>query len=117
MLAAVPIDQADVEVPDLLEPALNDVGLTYYAKGSLAAQKAGLFAIVARTLSNRLPPRALAAWAYSTFGHERLELAEYLAALDVVYDTPGNTDTERRDVDALVMAEARRIAEAQPPLT
>ena len=116
MLAAVPIDQADVEVPDLLEPALNDVGLTYYAKGSLAAQKAGLFAIVARTLSNRLPPRALAAWAYSTFGHERLELAEYLAALDVVYDTPGNTDTERRDVDALVMAEARRIAEAQPPL-
>ena len=51
MLAAVPIDQADVEVPDLLESALNDVGLTYYAKGSLAAQKAGLFAIVARTLS------------------------------------------------------------------
>lgn len=57
MLAAVPIDQADVEVPDLLEPALNDVGLTYYAKGSLAAQKAGLFAIVARTLSNRLRPQ------------------------------------------------------------
>jgi hypothetical protein len=112
VLAAVSIDHADVDVPDLLEPALADVGLTYHAKGSLAAQQAGLIAMAERTLSNRLPPRALAAWAHSTFGHEKLELAEHLAALDDTYDTLEFTNTTREDVDAEVMNEARRIVEA-----
>jgi hypothetical protein len=109
MLAAVSIDQADTDVPDLLEPALHDVGLTYHPKDSLAAQQAGLIAMAAQTLSNRLPPRALAAWAHSAFGHAKLELAEHLAALDDTYDTLEFTNTAPEDIDAEVMAEARRI--------
>jgi hypothetical protein len=109
VLAAVSIDQADVDVPDLLEPARQDVGLTYHPEGRLAAQQAGLIAMAAQTVSNRLPPRALAAWAHSTFGHAKLELAEHLAALDDTYDTLEYTDTTREDVDAEVKAEARRI--------
>jgi hypothetical protein len=111
-LAAVSIDQAEIEVPDLLEAALQDVGLPYHTNAnSVAAQQAGLTAVARQTLSDALTPRDLAAWAHATFGHQ-VEFAASLAEFDDIYDTVEYTDTTREEVDAQVIAEARRIVDS-----
>jgi hypothetical protein len=110
-LAAVSIDQAEIEVPDLLKAALQDVGLPYHTNASsVAAQQAGLTAMARQTLSDALTPRELAAWAHETFGHQ-VEFAASLAEFDD-FDTVGYTDTTREDVDAQVIAEPRRIVDS-----
>jgi hypothetical protein len=61
--------------------------------------------------SNALAPRALAAWAHATFGHQ-VEFAAHLAQFDDVYDTLDCTNATCEDVDEQVIGEARRIVEA-----
>jgi hypothetical protein len=56
-----------------------------------------------------MEPSALTVWAHTTFGHDTLELADRLVELDDVYDCLEFTDTTEQDVDADVIAEARRI--------
>jgi hypothetical protein len=109
MLAAVPFRHADDEVPDVLEAALTDLGLTYYERGSRAGQEAAVRTLAARVLAGTMSPRSLAVWAHSKFGHGRLDLAERLVELDDVYDTVEYTNMTEQEVDAEVTAEARRI--------
>lgn len=109
MLAAVPFRHADEEVPEVLESVLADLDLPYYEPGSTAGQEAAVRALAARVLAGTMPPTELAVWAHSKIGHDRLALAERLVELDDVYDTIEYSDMTEEEVDAEVVAEARRI--------
>jgi hypothetical protein len=121
-LAAVSIAAADIEVPELLESALNDVGLEYHVKTSAEANHAGLVAMASQALSGAITPRHLTQFAYKTttsylaLADETADLASSLTSLECDYDVAeatGNTDTS--EIDALVIAEARWIARAVTP--
>jgi hypothetical protein len=114
MLAAVPYRNADDELPQALEAALNELGLDYYAPGSRNGQTAAVKVLAARVLAGALPPRDLASWAHRTIGHGQLPLAEGLVELDDVYDCVEYSDQTLDEVDADVVAEARRIVDSHP---
>jgi hypothetical protein len=65
--------------------------------------------LAARVVTGSMSPMDLAVWAHRRFGHGTLELAERLVELDDAYDCIEDTDVTEHDVDADVMAEARRI--------
>ncbi|MEU6448570.1 hypothetical protein [Streptomyces sp. NPDC046979] len=115
MLAACTRREADYDVPDLLPPALDELGLTLHPAGSRAAREAGVRALAARTLAGELTPRELAFRIHQRFGHD-LPLAERLAALDDEYDYLEYGEGTPAQVDADVLAEALRITAATRPL-
>jgi hypothetical protein len=109
MLAGVHTRHADDDVPDLLEEALREVGLEFYPPGSRAGAEAAVRTLARRVLDGLMEPSALTVWAHSTFGHDMLGVADRLVELDDVYDCLEFTDMTAQDVDADVIAEARRI--------
>ncbi|MBN6041197.1 hypothetical protein [Amycolatopsis sp. 195334CR] len=109
MLAAVSVRDADAEVPEYLEAALHEVGLDFHPRDTPAAREAGLRAMAAQTLAQVLTPRRLTSWAHCAFGHTTLDLAERLAELDDLYDMADYDERPTGDLDAEVMAEARRL--------
>ncbi|MGP4112288.1 hypothetical protein ACTWP5_15415 [Streptomyces sp. 4N509B] len=110
ILAACTRAEADYDVPDLLPPALDELGLTFYPVGSVAGQEAAVRALAARMLAGELTPRELAFRIHKRFGHE-LPLAERLAELDDEYDILEYGDRASAQVDADVTVEARRLAQ------
>ncbi|MEU9272248.1 hypothetical protein AB0E04_43635 [Streptomyces sp. NPDC048251] len=116
ILAACTRAEADYDVPDLLPPALDELGLTFYTVGSVAGQEAAVRALAARMLAGELTPRELAFRIHQRFGHE-LPLAERLAELDDEYDILEYGDTTPAQVDADVTAEALRLAQHPRVLT
>ncbi|RKF19167.1 hypothetical protein D7I43_31970 [Micromonospora globbae] len=108
-MAGVHIRHADEDVPDLLEAALQDVGLAYHPRGSQAGREAAVRVMASRVLTGRMPTLELVVWAHSTIGHDRVALAERLVELDDVYDTLEYTDMTEQEVNDEVLAEARRI--------
>lgn len=112
MLAACTRAEADYDVPDLLPPALDELGLTFYAVGSVGGQEAAARALAARMLAGGLTPRELALRLHQRFGHE-LPLVARLANLDDEYDVLEYGDRTAAQVDAEVVAEALRLTE--PP--
>ncbi|GID29545.1 hypothetical protein Abr02nite_45280 [Paractinoplanes brasiliensis] len=109
MLAGVHARNADEDVPDLLEAALDDVGLRHYPAGSDAGLEATVSIMASRVLAGRMSPMDLATWAHSTIGHDRLPIAERLVDLDDMYDTLEYIDMTEQDLDNEILAEARRI--------
>lgn len=114
ILAACTRAEADYDVPDLLPPALDELGLTSYSVGSVAGQEAAVRALAARMLAGELTPRELVFRIHQRFGHE-LPLAERLAALDDEYDLLEYGEGTPAQVDADVTAEARRLARHPRP--
>ncbi|MFC7219252.1 hypothetical protein ACFQLX_13900 [Streptomyces polyrhachis] len=114
ILAARTRAEADYDVPDLLPPALDELGLTFYSVGSVAGQEAAVRALAARMLAGELTPRELAFRVHQLFGHE-LALAERLAELDDEYDVLEYGDRTPAQVDADVTAEALRLAPHRLP--
>ncbi|MFD5568924.1 hypothetical protein [Streptomyces cadmiisoli] len=110
MLAACTRAEADYDVPDLLPPALDELGLTFHPVGSVAGQEAAARALAARTLAGELKPRELAFRIHQRFGHE-LPLVERLANLDDEYDILEYGDRTPAQVDAEVLAEALRLTQ------
>ncbi|WP_432075739.1 hypothetical protein [Streptomyces wuyuanensis] len=110
ILAACTRAEADYDVPDLLPPALDELGLIFYPVGSDAGQEAATRALAARMLAGELTPRELAFRVHQRFGHE-LALAERLAELDDEYDILEYGDRTPAQVDAEVTAEALRLAQ------
>ncbi|MGW1271739.1 hypothetical protein [Streptomyces sp. NPDC002491] len=111
MLAACTRAEADYDVPDLLPPALDELGLTFCLVGSLAGQEAAARALAARMLAGELTPRELVFRIHQRFGHE-LPLAERLANLDDEYDIlEYGGDRTPAQVDADVLAEALRLTQ------
>ncbi|WP_371600845.1 hypothetical protein [Streptomyces sp. NBC_00564] len=111
ILAACTRAEADYDVPDLLPPALDELGLTFHSAGSVAGQEAAVRALAARMLAGELTPRELAFRIHQRFGHE-LPLAEQLANLDDDYDVLEYGDRTPEQVDADVTAEALRVCTA-----
>ncbi len=109
MLAALPVRDSDYEVTELIEPAMSEIGLACHPRETSAAMEAALVALARRVLSATMKPADLAFWAHSAFGHETCDLAETLVELDGVYAVLDCTDLAVVDVDAQVIAEARRI--------
>ncbi|MGW1726835.1 hypothetical protein ACWCQK_28395 [Streptomyces sp. NPDC002306] len=109
ILAACTRAEADYDVSDLLPPALDELGLTFYPVGSDAGQEAVVRALAVRMLAGELTPRGLAFRIHERFGHE-LPLAERLAELDDEYDILEYGDRTQAQVDAEVTAEAHRLA-------
>jgi hypothetical protein len=70
--------------------------------------------LATRVVAGSMSPMDLAVWAHRRFGHGTLELAERLAELDDAYDCVEYTDMAEHDVDADVIAEARRILAGTP---
>jgi hypothetical protein len=62
-----------------------------------------------RVLTGATEASALTVWAHRTFGHGTLDLAERPVELDDAYDCLDFSDTTEQDLDADVIAEARRI--------
>ncbi|MFD4872419.1 hypothetical protein ACFWOB_03500 [Streptomyces sp. NPDC058420] len=110
ILAACTRSEAGYDVPDLLPPALDDLGLTFHPAGSVAGQEAAARALAARMLAGELTPRELAFRIHHRFGHD-LPLVERLACLDDDYDVLEYGDRTQALVDADVTAEALRLAQ------
>jgi hypothetical protein len=110
ILAACTRSEADYDVPDLLPPALDELGLTFHPADSVAGQEAAARALAARMLAGELTPRELAFRIHHRFGHE-LPLVERLANLDDDYDVLEYGDRTQAQVDADVTAEALRLAQ------
>lgn len=108
MLAACTRAEADFDLPDLLPPALDELGLIFYPMGSVAGQETAARSFVARMLAGELTPRELTSRIHLRFGHE-LPLAERLANLDDEYDLLEHNDRTPAQVDAEVLAEALRL--------
>jgi len=111
MLAALSAREADVEVPELLPVVLGELGLAPIVRDSDAAREAAVSALAARLVAGLITPRELASAAHLAFGH-RLALTERLAELDDEYDILEYSGRTTDDVDADVIAEARRLASA-----
>lgn len=114
ILAACTRAPADHDVPDLLPPALDELGLIFYPVGSVTGQETAAPALAARMPAGELTPRKLAFRIHQRFGHE-LPLAERLAALDDYYDILEHGDRTPAQVDADVTDETLRLALAQHP--
>jgi len=112
MLAGVHVRRADEEIGELLEPALDDVGLPHYPRGSRAGQEAAVRILASRVLAGTLAPRDLAAWAHSAVGHDGIDLAERLVELDDSYDMLEYLGTTEQELHDEVVAQARRIVGA-----
>ncbi|MGW5769841.1 hypothetical protein ACWEVY_11925 [Streptomyces longwoodensis] len=110
ILAACTRAEADYDVPDLLPPALDELGLTIHSAGSVAGQEAAARALAARMLAGELTPRELVFMIHQRFGHE-LPLAERLADLDDDYDVLDYGGRTQAQVDADVTAEALRLVQ------
>ncbi|MGW7253519.1 hypothetical protein [Streptomyces sp. NPDC054834] len=110
ILAACTRAEADQDVPDLLPPALDELGLVFYPVGSVAGQEAAARALAARMLAGELTPRELAFRIHRRFGHG-LPQAERLAELDDEYDILEYGDRTSAQVDADVRSEALRLAQ------
>ena len=106
-LAAVSVDEIEYELGDPLSAALDELGLSFPPRYSDAAECEALSAMAARALAGTITPAVLADWAHTTFSHYGAgRHLSFLCDDYTLLDYNGNT-TE--DVDAEVMAEARRI--------
>ncbi|MFI6728515.1 hypothetical protein [Streptomyces atratus] len=68
ILAACTRAEAEYDVPDLLPPALDELGLTFHPARGVAGQEAAARALAARMLAGELTPRELAFRSISTSG-------------------------------------------------
>jgi hypothetical protein len=108
-LAAVPVDAAESELEygNALVAALDELGLRIPPRHSDAAKCDALSAMAAHAHAGTITPYVLADWAHTTFSHDGAgDRLSFLHDDYTLLDYNGNT-TE--DVDAEVMAEARRI--------
>jgi hypothetical protein len=99
VLAGVHARNADEEVPDLLEAAPDDVGLSHYPAGSDAGLEATVRIMASHVLAGLMSPMDLATWVHSTMGHDRLPITEHLVDLDDMYDILDYTDMTEEDLD------------------
>ncbi|MET8968637.1 hypothetical protein [Streptomyces hydrogenans] len=109
MLAACTRAEADYEVHDLLPAALDELGLPFHPVGSEAGQEAAVRALARCMLAGELTPREFTYRIHQRHGHE-LPLTARLAELDDEYDILEYGDRTVDQVDAEVIAEARRLA-------
>jgi hypothetical protein len=110
MLAALTAAEADLEVPELLPVVLAELGLPPLPRDGVAGEEAVATALATRLIAGGITPRELTGYAHQLFGHEPA-LTRRLAELDDEYDIIGSGHRTVDEVDAEVLAEARRLAD------
>lgn len=103
-----------------LEDALTELSLTYYPEGSREGEEAAVRLMARRVLAHEIAPRDLTVWAYLHITWDGTPLAAELVTLESAYEYvesvqdayPDAGDTTA-DIDADVIAEARRLVEAR----
>ena len=108
-LAGVSKADVDWEVPDLLPPAMHELGLKFYGRGSREGQLAAVKLMARYCLAGTMPPRALAAWAHHTFTHGESPDIEQFLSFDDRYDIIEYTGTSEAALDAEVLAACREL--------
>ncbi|MET9653263.1 hypothetical protein ABZZ44_23740 [Streptomyces sp. NPDC006460] len=114
ILAGCTRAEAEYEQPDLLPAVLDELGLVSYPRDSVTGQEAAVRTLAHRLLAGRLTPRELTLRVHQRFGHQ-LTLAERLAERDDEYDTIDYGTRTSAQLDAEVMAEARRLDARRRP--
>ncbi|UCM87481.1 hypothetical protein [Streptomyces marincola] len=118
MLAACTRAEAASDVPDLLPPALDELGLVFHPVDSVSGLEAATRVLAARLLAGELTPRELTRQVHWHCGH-RVPLAQPLAALDDDYDNVygslGYIPRPEAEIDAEVRAEAKRLVDRSAP--
>ncbi|MFF5178503.1 hypothetical protein ACFY2Q_10830, partial [Micromonospora sp. NPDC000316] len=102
----------DQDLLQWLEPTLDELGLTSYPRGSEDVEDAAVRIMASRLLAGALSPRELARWTHSAIGHDGTPHAEELVMLDDVYDMLEYCEETEAEIDARVLAEARRLTAA-----
>ncbi|SBT40887.1 hypothetical protein [Micromonospora auratinigra] len=100
-----------------LGDTLAELSLTHYREGSRDAEDAAVRIMARRLLAGHLTPRELTAWAYRYVTRDGTPLTEELLDLDnayeyveaVVHDGQAYPTAAAAEVDAYVIAEARRL--------
>ncbi|MGC5333057.1 hypothetical protein [Micromonospora sp. DT62] len=99
-----------------LEGALVELSLTYYREGSREGEEDALRIMARRLLAQTVTPRDLSSWAYRFITYDGTPLAADLIALESAYDYVDSvynghpyTGTTTAELDADVIAEARRL--------
>ena len=106
VLAGVPAAQATIEVPDLIERVMDEVGLPYFGPGHPNSRLLAAAALATEHINGRLTARDLCRIVHQHYGHQAHELIEPLAVLDDDYDildyspTPSEAQLEQRTLDA-----------------
>ncbi|GGO10902.1 hypothetical protein [Micromonospora parathelypteridis] len=109
ILAGVSPSASSHELLQWLEPTLDELGLTFFPEGSQEGKDAAVRIMATKLLAGTLSPRELARWAHSVIGHDGTPLAEELVMLDDIYDMLEFCEETEADIDARVLAEARRL--------
>lgn len=109
ILAACTRAEADEEVRELLPEVLGELGLVFYPLDGEAAREHAVRLLARWFLAGGTSPREFTRRLHRNHGHE-VEAALPFVGLDDVYDTLEYTDCTVAELDAEVVAEARRIA-------
>ncbi|MFG2115308.1 hypothetical protein ACGFRB_22215 [Streptomyces sp. NPDC048718] len=112
-LAACTRGEADYDVPDLLPPALEELGLTFRPRGSLSGREAAVRVLATRMLAGEFSPDELVFRVHRLCGHG-LPLARRLAELNDRYGRIEYGETAPAELDAAAVVEARRLVHRPP---
>jgi hypothetical protein len=113
-LAGVESVDAKDKVADFLVDALAEVGVPFFLPGSDAEQMVWLASKARLLVQGALSPRELAGSAYSAIGSASCEASQRLVDLAFQYVVADENDVDAWDyaeIDAAVVAEARRLSE------
>ncbi|GAB3556869.1 hypothetical protein J2S53_004258 [Actinopolyspora lacussalsi] len=109
ILAACTRAEAGESVPALLPAALDELGLVFHPLDSEAVTEPAVRLLAGRLLAGEMTPRAFA-WRISRVYGSNVDLALPFVGLHEAYDTVEYTEYTVAELDAEVIAEARRIA-------
>jgi hypothetical protein len=101
VLAGVPKRDASIEVPDLLESTLGELGLAFFEPGSTTAKNAAAGVMARYVQVGALAPRAFVEWMHDAFGHVDAGDLEIFSSLADGYDIHIETES---DIDRRVLA-------------
>jgi hypothetical protein len=116
VLAGVPKVDAPMEVPDLLEATLAELGLAFFERGSLPAKVAAARVMAHYVDIGALGPREFVRWMHAAIGHRGHREAgdlEVFASLADSYDTAEYSNVPSEDLDRLVLAAIKDLLD--PP--
>ncbi len=99
-----------------LKAALAELSLTYHPEGSQQGEEEALRVMARRLLGQTIAPRDLMSWAYRFITWDGTPMAAELIGLEITYDFVDpdyrghESSPTAEDIDADVIAEARRLA-------
>jgi hypothetical protein len=117
VLAGVLAAQATIDVPDLLDRAMDELELPYFGPGHPTSRLLAAAALAAEHVHGRLAARDLCRIIHQHYGHEAHDLIEPLAVLDDCYDSIDYIEETEHDLERQTLDTALALIAAAMPLT